>query len=205
MVAKRRMGTYCQYVSAMFSTAISLADLPSGQRQLFWGPMWICVSVCEYLVIWCDKTTFHELNDSTTYIYYMYFHFTVSHALGSQPSLAISLKWTYQSHCNFNSHMKSSWHRLNPFLPFLLNRLGLPSPELDPVLLWLLFCTPSTLLLLPLSCWTLLITTLTDPMESTVFTSPSCTFTSAGTCLLTHCVAMGIDVTIWTSTNKEHN
>jgi hypothetical protein len=41
--------------------------------------MWICVSVCEYLVIWCDKTTVHELNDSTTYtscklgIYYNYF------------------------------------------------------------------------------------------------------------------------------------
>jgi hypothetical protein len=39
-------------------------------RQLYqrWQTcMWICVSVCEYLVI-CDKTTFHELNYSTTYI-----------------------------------------------------------------------------------------------------------------------------------------
>jgi hypothetical protein len=25
--------------------------------------MWICVSVCEYLVIWCDKTTVHEIID----------------------------------------------------------------------------------------------------------------------------------------------
>jgi hypothetical protein len=30
---------------------------------LFWGWMWICVSVCEYLLIWCDKTTVHEIND----------------------------------------------------------------------------------------------------------------------------------------------
>jgi hypothetical protein len=66
MAAKRHMGIYCQFVSAVFSTDIStLADLHSG--QLFFGPMWICVSVCEYRVIWCDKTTFHELNDSTTY------------------------------------------------------------------------------------------------------------------------------------------
>jgi hypothetical protein len=41
--------------------------LHSGQRQLFWGPMWICVSVCEYVAIWCDKTTVHELHDCTTY------------------------------------------------------------------------------------------------------------------------------------------
>jgi hypothetical protein len=37
-----------------------------GQRRLFWGPMWICVNVCEYLVIWCDKTTVYELIDCTT-------------------------------------------------------------------------------------------------------------------------------------------
>jgi hypothetical protein len=39
-----------------------------------------------------------------------------------------------QSHCNFKSHVKSSWHSLILFFPFLLNHLGLPSPELDPVL-----------------------------------------------------------------------
>jgi hypothetical protein len=36
-----------------------------------------------------------------------------------------------QSHCNFKLHMKFSWHSLIPFLPFLLNCLRLPSPELD--------------------------------------------------------------------------
>jgi hypothetical protein len=31
----------------VFSAAIpTLADLHSGKRQLFWGRMWICVSVC---------------------------------------------------------------------------------------------------------------------------------------------------------------
>jgi hypothetical protein len=29
-----------------------LADLHSGQQWLFWGRMWMCVSVCEYLVTW---------------------------------------------------------------------------------------------------------------------------------------------------------
>jgi hypothetical protein len=54
----------CKYFSAVFPAAIpTLADLHSGQRRLFWGRMWICVSVCEYLVIWCDKTTVHEVID----------------------------------------------------------------------------------------------------------------------------------------------
>jgi hypothetical protein len=39
--------------------------IDSGQRRLFWGRMWICVSVCEYLVIWCDETTVHEIIDCT--------------------------------------------------------------------------------------------------------------------------------------------
>jgi hypothetical protein len=43
--------------------AIPLADLHSGQQRLFWGRMWICVSVCEYLVIWCYKTTVREITD----------------------------------------------------------------------------------------------------------------------------------------------
>jgi hypothetical protein len=35
----------------------------SGQQRLFWGRMWICLSVCEYLVMWGDKTTVHEIID----------------------------------------------------------------------------------------------------------------------------------------------
>jgi hypothetical protein len=44
----------------------TLADLHSRQRRLFWGRMWICVSVCEYLVIWCNNTTVHEIIDCSS-------------------------------------------------------------------------------------------------------------------------------------------
>jgi hypothetical protein len=100
--------------------------------------------------------------------------FTVPNALGflvfTSRILATDLS---QSHCNFKSHMKSSLHRLISFLPFPLNHLGLPSPELEPVLsttvlysvVLCFFCCilPATLLLLLLSCQTLLITTMHGP------------------------------------------
>jgi hypothetical protein len=38
--------------------------------------------------------------------------------------------------------MKASWQSLIHFLPLPLNHLRLPSPELDPLLFWLLFRTP---------------------------------------------------------------
>jgi hypothetical protein len=37
--------------------------IDSGQWQLFWGRMWICVNICEYLVILSDKTIVHEIID----------------------------------------------------------------------------------------------------------------------------------------------
>jgi hypothetical protein len=41
-------GTFCKYPSPVFPAAIpTLADLHSGQQQLFWGRIWICVSVRE--------------------------------------------------------------------------------------------------------------------------------------------------------------
>jgi hypothetical protein len=60
--------------SDLINSAIPmLADLPSVQRQLFWGRMWICVSLCEYLVIWCNRTTVHEIivfcSIHTMYVY----------------------------------------------------------------------------------------------------------------------------------------
>jgi hypothetical protein len=60
--------------------------------------------------------------------------FTVTYALGfsvfTSRILATDLS---QPHCNFKSHVKSSFHHLIPFLPFLLNHLRLPTPELDPI------------------------------------------------------------------------
>jgi hypothetical protein len=74
---------------------------------------------------------------------------TFTHALGfsafTSRILATDLS---QSHCNFRSHMKSSWHSLIPVLPFLLSRLGLPSAE--PIQFSrLLFYSPSVLRLCP--------------------------------------------------------
>jgi hypothetical protein len=80
------------------------------------------------------------------------FQLTVAHALGfsvlTSRILATDLS---QSHCNLKSHVKSSCHSLIPSLPFLLNQLRLPSPELDPILDYcsVLHCTPSRLLTVP--------------------------------------------------------
>jgi hypothetical protein len=61
------------------------------------------------------------------------FQFTVAHALGcsvfTSHILATDL---LQSRCNFKSHMKSSWHCIISFLPFL----RLPIPRLDSLLLY---------------------------------------------------------------------
>jgi hypothetical protein len=61
--------------------------------------------------------------------------FTVAHALGfSNFTIHILATDLPQSHCNFKSHMTSYCHSLIPFLPFLLNHIRLPSPELDPII-----------------------------------------------------------------------
>jgi hypothetical protein len=74
------------------------------------------------------------------------FQFTVAQALGfsvfTSRILATDLS---QSHCNFNSHMKSSWYSLIPFLPFL--QLPIPKTRLD--YFRLLLYTPSRLLTVP--------------------------------------------------------
>jgi hypothetical protein len=60
------------------------------------------------------------------------FQFTFPCALGfSVLTTRILATDLSQSSCNFKSRMKSSSHCLIPFLPFLLNHLRLPSPELD--------------------------------------------------------------------------
>jgi hypothetical protein len=61
--------------------------------------------------------------------------FTVTHELGFSVFTSRILEtYLWPSYCNFKSHMKSSFHSLIPSLPFLLNHLGLPSPELAPIL-----------------------------------------------------------------------
>jgi hypothetical protein len=82
----------------------------------------------------------------------------IAHALGF--SAFTNRILATESHCNFNSHMKSSWHSLIPFLPLFCSCQfrRLDSTTLD-------YCSilPDTLLLLLLSCQTLLITTLHGP------------------------------------------
>jgi hypothetical protein len=61
--------------------------------------------------------------------------FTITHAIGILVFTSRILTTDIpQPHCHFKSHMKSSCHSLIPFLPFLLNHLRLPSPELGPIL-----------------------------------------------------------------------
>jgi hypothetical protein len=86
--------------------------------------------------------------------------FTITHALGFSVStsriLATDLS---QSHCHFKAHMRPSFHRLIPFLPFLLNPLRLPSPERDKYWLKWTILEPNSLNFwqqLTLLSWTLL-------------------------------------------------
>jgi hypothetical protein len=88
------------------------------------------------------------------------FQLTVAHTLGfsifTSPILATDL---WQSHCNFKSHVKSSWHHVIPFLPFL----QLPILRiLSTTVVYFTVLHRLLLLLLP-SCQTLLITTLHGP------------------------------------------
>jgi hypothetical protein len=68
------------------------------------------------------------------YHYSTHFQFTAAHTLEfsicSSRILATDLS---QSHCNFTSHMQPSFPSLIPFLPFLLDHLRLPSPELNSI------------------------------------------------------------------------
>jgi hypothetical protein len=61
--------------------------------------------------------------------------YTLTHAIGFLVLTShILATYSLQSHYHFKSHMKSSFHCLIPFLPFLVNHLWLPSPELNPFL-----------------------------------------------------------------------
>jgi hypothetical protein len=135
------------------------------------------------------------------------FQFTVTNALGfsvlTSRILATDLS---QSHCNYNSHMKYSWHNLIHFLPLPVYH-HLPSPEIDPILSTILLYS---VLLCSVFWLCPLITLCTDPTENTVFYCQECLFTDplpsnrcpslactcfAGMCLPSRCLAMSIHVT----------
>jgi hypothetical protein len=94
--------------------------------------------------------------------------FTITRTVRYSVFITVSWQRIQQSHCHFKLHMKSSLHRLIPFLPFLLNRLRLSSPELYQILYnsfkWTLLQLNSLSFrqqLTPLN-WILLIATLHD-------------------------------------------
>jgi hypothetical protein len=81
------------------------------------------IRVLDWMIGFIASSTFTEFGNTGNYSIAILhtFHFTVAHALGfSVFTSRILVTDLSQSHCNFNSHMKSSWHILIPFLPFFL-------------------------------------------------------------------------------------
>jgi hypothetical protein len=126
-------------------------------------------------------------------------YFTVAHAHTSR-ILATDLQ---SSHCHFKSRMKSSFHRLIPFLSFLLDHLRLPSPELNPILDSNNFKRPSLSLYNP-SARTTQKTQLSIIDEACLLIPCLAVdvllllaYASSGMCLPSRCLAMGLFVTIY--------
>jgi hypothetical protein len=133
--------------------------------------------------------------------------FAVAHALGLSVFISsIQATDLSQSHCNFNSHMKSSWHFLIPFCHFfsinfdchLQNSIQFSSDYCS-----VLHRTPHLTLV---SCPTLLITTLPGPHgRHRVYSFVACNGCQSivactcvvGMCLPTCCLATSIHITIF--------
>jgi hypothetical protein len=94
-----------------------------------WGLDWVIGFIAPYTFTTRDYRQY-----STIAILHI-FQFTVPNVLGfsvfTSRILATDLS---QSHCNFNSHTKSSWQSIIVFLPVLLNHFQLPSPEFNQIL-----------------------------------------------------------------------
>jgi hypothetical protein len=95
--------------------------------------------VLDWIIGYIAPYTFTQFRSTSNYSAVAILHtfqFTIAHALGfsvfSSHILATDLS---QFYCNLKPHVKSSWHSLIPFLPFLLSHFCLPSPELDPILI----------------------------------------------------------------------
>jgi hypothetical protein len=94
--------------------------------------VWVTIDgVFDWMIGFISPYTFTQLGTTGKYSAIAILHtsqLTVAHALGffvfTSRILATDLS---QSHWNFKLHVKFSWHRLIPFLPFL----WLPIPRLD--------------------------------------------------------------------------
>jgi hypothetical protein len=175
--------------------------------------LWLIRRGLDWMAEFINTLYIHTVRDYRQYSTVALLHtfqFTIAHALGFSVFTSRILAMDFsQSHCNKNSHMKSSWHNLIPFLPSPLNHLLLPSPEHDAVLSTTVLYS---VLLHPVFLLCPLITLGTDPMENTVFCSQECLFTCrlhrnecpsvacvcfAGMCLPSPCLAMGVYFTIF--------
>jgi hypothetical protein len=73
------------------------------------------------------------------------FRFTVAHALGFSDFTSHILAADFHTHSMaFQITPEVFFAPPNSFLPFLINHLGLPSPELDPIFFRLLFCSAAS-------------------------------------------------------------
>jgi hypothetical protein len=120
--------------------------------------LWLIDGVLDWMIGFINILYIHTVRDYRRYSAITILHtfrFTVPHALGfsafTSRILATDLS---QSHCNFNTHMKSS------FLSLIISDCHLQNLTQFSRLL---FYTPTTLHLLQLSRRTLLITTLHGP------------------------------------------
>jgi hypothetical protein len=141
------------------------------------------------------------------YSYSTHFQFTVAHVLGFSVLTSHSWQRIYHSLTVILTHVKFSWHGLILFLLFLLNHLGLPSPELGPILFRRLYCTPTTASFgtrLSYNYFTRTTRKTACIVDEACLPRPCLSidvllfraFVSAGMCLASRCLAMGIHVTI---------
>jgi hypothetical protein len=109
------------------------------------GVPWLIRQVLDWMIGFISPSTFTQFGTTGSYSAVAFLHtfeFTVAHALGfSVVTSLILATYLSQPHCNFKSHLKSSYRSLIPFLPFLLSDLRLPSAEFDQVPFRLLFYT----------------------------------------------------------------
>jgi hypothetical protein len=95
--------------------------------------------------------------------------------------LLVSWQWFHKSHCHIRSHMKSSLHSLIPFLPFLLDHLWLPTPELHSILI--------------LPTWDCRNIASGCTHRNTSYSLVACWFTAAEMCSRHSCVAVSVTQT----------